>query len=393
MATPRLRPTVGLLCSLAAACGNGGESPPLPVPPVARASICEPKGALAGYNGGIVDGVSLATVRAAQCEGVTYADPSSVDLADETRAVTVGPMGTASALDAVTPVLYGVLRSTGCSPSRAVNAYADEHAVAAAADGAAATEDLVGMPLVGVDVGPCTASCSEARGERCQDDRCRAYPIVWAGKPVVFSGANLWDAVSSSVVYSVPGLDLRTEYTAALNLVPEEQDLAGRCTASPVAQGADISAEQPGFEPTPAEARLDQIRSVAPVPAGTFYGVQTIAMNGSYFRAGDAVPAAANRTFHSGRVIHLCSLPQCDPSPDANDAACNLEDLATCSDDVGGVWHEPPRSLEQCDSLLDRESPDVLAREVVHRGDVDSRLTVNGMAVTAASFAVLPPVG
>jgi uncharacterized membrane protein YbhN (UPF0104 family) len=48
-------------------------------------------------------------------------------------------------------------------------------------------------------------------------------------------------------------------------------------------------------------------------------------------------------------------------------------------------------AMRGVDSLLDRGSPDVLLREVVQRGGVDSRLTVDGVAVTAASFAVLAP--
>jgi undecaprenyl-diphosphatase len=41
--------------------------------------------------------------------------------------------------------------------------------------------------------------------------------------------------------------------------------------------------------------------------------------------------------------------------------------------------------------LLDRGAPDALMREVVQRGGVDSSLTVEGIAVTTASFVVLAP--
>lgn len=353
----KFRRALSTLSLLAAACGSDGEPPSFSLAPFAPpAPICTPNGSFTGYDSGVDDGVSLATVRAAQCEGVTYDHPSDVDAADQARAVSVGPVGTTSALDAVTPTLYGVLRSTGCSPSEAANAYADEHSARVSEDSGTPAADLVGLPLIGVDVGTCTASCERARGERCQGDRCRAYPIVESGQLVVLSGANLWDLVTPWVRFSLPGVEWSEDYSAAVNIMPEEQDLVGRCAPTPIAQDADIAPGSPA--PSFTEHHLDQLVVRASVQPGTFYGVQTIATNGSYFRAGDTVPLTAARKFHSGRVIHLCSPPQCDPPSDDTGADCSLEPLATCGDDVGGVWHEPPRSLEHCDSLIDFNYPD-----------------------------------
>jgi undecaprenyl-diphosphatase len=47
--------------------------------------------------------------------------------------------------------------------------------------------------------------------------------------------------------------------------------------------------------------------------------------------------------------------------------------------------------LQGIDWFLDRGSPDVLVREIAGRQGVDSTLTVDGIAVTAASFVVLAP--
>jgi len=167
-----------------------------------------PQGANGGFN---YDGTSNARLRGPQCAGgITYADSASSDRA--ARAVTIREgqvyqdcMSTAEGtfcsqrVASVKPRLYGVLRtgtdpqrpaSSGYSPLDPVNDYADAHSFPGSHD---PPHDLVGIPLIGIDVGACDSGCSELAGERCTNGRCRAYPIVPQGSVVTFSASNLWD--------------------------------------------------------------------------------------------------------------------------------------------------------------------------------------------------------
>src|SRR6185436_5555123 len=92
----------------------------------------------------------------------------------------------------VRPVLYGVAVDTASSlpPGGSADRWRENHKHA-------------GLPLIGVDVGPCDAnSCNEGLGRTCIHGRCRSYPIVENGSSLVLTGASLWDQVNGSVKFS-----------------------------------------------------------------------------------------------------------------------------------------------------------------------------------------------
>jgi hypothetical protein len=241
-----------------------------------------------GPNGGFnYNGTSNAHVRAPQCQGgVTYSD--SVSTPDQAaRAVTIrdgevyqvcnstaeGTFCTDRTAN-VKPELYGVLRtgtdpqepgSSGYSPLDPPNAYADAHSVPGSHDPA---HDLVGIPLIGIDVGACDSGCSELAGERCTNGRCRAYPMVPQNSTVTLSASNLWDL--KTAIFQLTDID--SEFVAyddgfEINIPRVNADVGLACEPNPVLVNSGIAPPPP--PPPPTQVLCENVHPTCPDPCFT----------------------------------------------------------------------------------------------------------------------------
>jgi hypothetical protein len=210
-------------------------------------------------NGGLLgDGRSAVRIRAPQCQGVTYADTYGTSQ-EAASAVTIreGEVSTScthgetpictSTVGTVKPRLYGITRLAARSPIQAVNDYADVHSVprAAGSNPNDPLVDQVGIPLIGIDVGPCSDACSELAGERCVNNRCRAYPIIPQGASVSFSAVNAWDVKAPTLRIIDPNapstqapVELKPEISVALS---DQPNPTWSCDPNPVTVDAGIS--------------------------------------------------------------------------------------------------------------------------------------------------------
>lgn len=316
-------------------------------------------------NGGSTGGAtpeSHARLRAAQCAGVIYDPALATTPGAAERAISARDdhqiLRRRRELDILVdvsqlePALYGIKPDPASSPVAQLNAYAERH-------------EPVGLPLIGMDVGPCSDACTEAAGQICIADRCRAYPIVPKGSAVQLTGSNFWDIKTAELRLTdfETGIRLSDQGVQIDILPPQGEDLAERCDPTPVFYDPFLSGpiacppdapdciELDDYVPTPEERWLEKAHASIRVDAGKFYQVQLVNNNGSYFRFGDRVAVTPDTIADLGRTVHVCAAPNCEPPPDPDAAACTLTDVPACGGAAGGIWNTPPRPLAHCVEL------------------------------------------
>jgi hypothetical protein len=275
----------------------------------------------------------------------------------------------------VTPKLLGVRVNEHGSSAEGINHPTQDRLFAYAAE-----HPDVGMPLIGVAVGPCTSSaqCSRPRGELCipnpggAGSSCRAYPMIQPSGAPTFTGTSFWDKVTSELRFrednaaGVPfGPTKVVSDIAIANFAPLEPELADRCAPQPVKLdgGVRASASPPliggGFESaypvTNEEASLDSATADVELAADKFFAVGLVNRNGSYYLWNEQVPAAGEPS--SGRTIHVCNGQRCTPPPGGVSAACKTVPTPACDQQVGGIWSSPPRPLAECGGGNCEETP------------------------------------
>lgn len=329
---------------------------------------------------------SLSLLRAPQCEGVTYAASDPAPAGSGARAITAVDRlpDTCSPDDEfcilgdagrIKPVLFGVEPVNGSAtislpPGASADLYAAEHI-------------RTGLPVIGVDVGPCDNACTQSLGRMCVEGRCRSYPIVENGSSMTMSGANLWDLTNAQVRFSsLDGPDptpaalanaaIVHDYRAFVEIRPLETPVnrTARCDGFAVSQAEGIHASNDpcicdpgtpcgcvqGVGPNENFTDVTKVNLPDPTVPGTdvalatgkFYFVQFIDQNGNYFRLGDQIPFDPQQIQNTGRTVHVCTGPNCAAVPDSTQAACTLMNLPECGGSVGGTWSAPPRSLSLC---------------------------------------------
>lgn len=322
-----------------------------------------------------------AIVRAPQCEGVTYPAGSTFIPHEDERAITVvkeisrrSGEFTLTTTFQVEPKVYGVLMDEYASSadgtadpvSDRLGAWAKEHAD-------------IGLPLIGVDVGPCNGSCLASRGERCAHGRCRAYPLLAPNGFPTFTGVSFWDTLSGRVRFrAVDGPPVEREYATAVGVHSQGASMASMCNPNPANLAETIRATaspswsqtSPSDQPSlfsdatgvlPDEHWVDSAQVVAKtdrgrdypslnLPSGHFYEVRIVNHNGRYYKRNERIPLDREKAEEQGRTIHVCADPNCAPPLDEVNASCTL-DAVPCSNSTGGTWNVAPRTLTDCQNM------------------------------------------
>lgn len=315
-------------------------------------------------------------LRAPQC--VADAAPGSAVTVVESAPNAIGSGDVLqTAYYAVAPKLYGVRADPYASSVDGLDdpvndrlyAYRSEH-------------PEVGLPLVGVALGPCTnpAQCDRKRGEMCVAQQCRAYPMILPKGFPTFTGASFWDKRSAKIRFRevTPG-GAPTGPTTVAPIVmvnnweppPDEQadeqaaQLRARCDPEPSRIDRGVKATlspaigsggAPGDGPAmggiytrrPNEAFLDTATAdVKDLAKGKFYRVEIVNQNGSYLRWDERLPIDGGAPL-PGRTVHVCTGNRCTPPTRHAAAACELADAPICGAEAGGVWATPPCAIGTC---------------------------------------------
>jgi len=356
--------------------GSGG---PVDYPTVA-VTLQGLHGDSGSLNGGVTgQHVAFTKLRAPQCEGGTGVGATAV------TATTFGfdnctiddELCGPPRVGRVTPTVYGVLPVTdvATAPSGDATGYADEHVD-------------VGLPLIGVHIGPCFApdgsdACFEQFGQRCYVDDggtnrgCRQYPIVFSNTAPTFTGANFWDPITPQLRFQK--VDDSGELKSAESFIEVHEvdnnnpdDRKERCEPDPVSTQPEIRstvdedlrcpvgsppdvcvrAPDSAIGVWPSEDYADKVQPRSPIvfdQTEAFYFVEMRNHNGNYYALNDDVEP------EGGRTVHVCLESEgCVPPPDAVDAACEVNQMPTCGGEIfptGGLWSTPPRTLDDCLAL------------------------------------------
>jgi hypothetical protein len=305
------------------------------------------------------------TLRAPQCTAGTTADARAISVVKEATVIE----SETPRLDqyAVNPQLLGVLVGDSASSVEGTDDLDADPLFAYQTD-----HKNVGLPLIGVDVGPCNTSgqCAPFRGELCVEGRCRSYPFIKQDGAPTFTGVSFWDKFTSRIDFTPVGggqtLGAPVEIVGkGAFVVPVEANLAARCDPEPAKMGASIRSPRTpvggGFGNEyivrPNEAFVDTA-TVTPIHLALdqFYEVQLVNQNSNYFFWNEPIDVAQDPR-GKGHVIHLCTAPGCNPLTSPTEAPCKKNPVAQCSSTAGGVWNQQPRTLANCAGNICPETP------------------------------------
>lgn len=286
------------------------------------------------------------------------------------------------------PVMLGVVQTDDVRGHKKLTDYKDAHV-------------NVGLPTNGIPTGiPCSATnaCNASEGEMCIGGICRAFPIVTssAGSPPTFTGYNLWDVDPQVVFVPVCNFDGACQphedpsicsdcagvtMTCDRDGFCEPGEDVGRCVdcRGEALEDAFVSSNEDRVDqftpPQPAlrchpepvgssSAKTEEafMSSVQPMKAdlqpGNFYEVRIRNHNGHYLPHAEKVSKDTVAREAAGRTIHVCvpgGTRRCDSSKIAPTCEQQSSNGPACGGTNGGIWTAEPRSLAECQGLVETE--------------------------------------